>query len=67
MIRWLRSLFAWRRDHTIGHWDYYENAVTGARKAVQFGGPGHSPSDWAWLCRLPPEAPVPPNAGSAVQ
>lgn len=48
MLRWLRSLFAWRFVRTVGGWEYHENAVTGQRSAAYYGG-GHQPLDLAWL------------------
>lgn len=50
MIRWLRSLFAWREVRNKNVWAYYENAVTGERRAVRVGG-GWQPLDIDWLER----------------
>lgn len=49
MIRWLRSLFAWRFVRSTGAWAYYENDVTGKREAHRIGGDGHEPVDLLWL------------------
>lgn len=38
MIRWLRSLFAWRVVRQSGVWVYCENSVTGRRSARWRGG-----------------------------
>jgi hypothetical protein len=48
MIRWLRSLFAWRlvRDQVV--WGYWENAVTGQRRAILQITAGQ-PLDFDWL------------------
>ena len=48
MLRWLRSLIAWRTVHDSGVWLYQENAVTGARRALRFS-PGHQPRRDQWL------------------
>jgi hypothetical protein len=49
VIRFLRSLFAWREVRTAGAHAYLENAVTGRRKAVRVVTGGWSPVDQAWL------------------
>jgi hypothetical protein len=49
MIRWMKSLFAWRGVRNQGVWLYKENAVTGARKAVRINRGGYSPIDLVWL------------------
>lgn len=51
MIRWLRSLFAWRTVRRAGVWEYRENAITGRRAAVRIWRGGWSPLDWDWLLR----------------
>jgi len=38
MLRWIKSLFAWRTIERMGVWVYRENAVTGQRKAIHVGG-----------------------------
>lgn len=38
MIRWLKSLFAWRDLRRVGVWVLSENAVTGQRCATWVGG-----------------------------
>ena len=38
MIRWFKSLFAWRVASSSPTWVYLENSVTGQRKAVWKGG-----------------------------
>jgi hypothetical protein len=48
LVRWLRSLVAWRAVRSTGVWVYCENDVTGQRKAVQVHG-GHQPLDRAFL------------------
>jgi hypothetical protein len=35
MIKWLRSLFAWKSIGIVGVYQYYENTVTKKRKAVR--------------------------------
>jgi hypothetical protein len=47
MLRFLRSLFAWRYIRSAGAWEYQVNTVTGRRAAMNSG--GHSPLDWEWL------------------
>lgn len=47
MIRWFKSLFAWRYVRSAGAWDYEINDITGRRAARNTG--GHSPLDWEWL------------------
>ncbi len=49
MFRWFRSLFAWHFHHEAGVYAYYENTVTGARKARRVYAGGYSPIDMAWL------------------
>lgn len=49
MIRWLRSLFAWRLVRVAGVWAYERNAVTDARRARRILPGGHSPLDRQWL------------------
>ncbi len=48
MIRFFRSIFAWRTVRDTGVWRYSENAVTGRRKAV-WGGYGYQPVDHGLL------------------
>ena len=48
MIRWLKSLFAWKDIRDSGVWIYSENAVTGQRKAYRYGG-GWQPLDYSFL------------------
>jgi len=56
MIRWLRSQFAWRQVRTAGVWAYFENGVTGARRADRINDGGWSPLDHDWLERRAPRA-----------
>lgn len=51
MVRWLRSLFAWELKHFTGVWAYYENAITGRRKAIRRGPfyNGYQPQNIQWL------------------
>lgn len=64
MIRWLRSLFAWRLIREAAVWHYFENTVTGERKAVRVSRSGQ-PLDLDWLERRPPGtslgSPPPPS------
>lgn len=48
MIRWWKSLFAWRDVRFTGVWIYQENAVTGERRAIKVGG-CYQPIDAEWL------------------
>lgn len=66
MIRWLRSLFAWRMVRRSGAYAYYENAVTGQRWAGRWADGGWSPIDHDWLLRREPRPRVPPTGGSSV-
>ncbi|SNT19723.1 hypothetical protein [Sphingopyxis indica] len=50
MIRWFKSLFAWRFDHQSGAWSYWINDVTERREARSEG--GYSPLDWEWLLAM---------------
>ena len=57
MLRWFKSLFAWRRVSDAGPvagslWSYWENSITGERKAYQEHG-GYQPLDWDWLAAAP--------------
>jgi hypothetical protein len=47
MIRWFRSLFAWRVAFVAGANTYFENAVTGRRRYVSNG--LYGPIDRKWL------------------
>ena len=49
MLRWLKSLFAWRYAFEAGVYDYQFNEVTGARRAIRNTSIGHSPVNMAWL------------------
>lgn len=60
MIRWFFSFFAWRLVRDQGVWGYYENAVTGERRAVRLWSSGYSPLDIDWLERRPARASRPP-------
>lgn len=65
VIRWLRSLFAWRTAFKAGCYVYEENAITGRRRHVRVIHGGYSPIDQHWLDGgsrgwLPP----PPRGGS---
>lgn len=44
----LRSWWAWREVMDQGVWVYFENDITGERKAVDKGGPWQ-PVDYMWL------------------
>lgn len=46
MLRWLRSLFAWRAMFSSGAWVYCENQVTGQRSAHWRGGYQPIRQDW---------------------
>lgn len=47
MIRWVRSLFAWRKVMVLGANTYFENGVTGRRRFVSNG--LYGPIDRKWL------------------
>jgi hypothetical protein len=47
MIRWFRSLFAWRAIRSTGVWVYCENTVTGRRSAHWCG--NYQPLDWDFM------------------
>lgn len=49
MIRWFRSLFAWKLVRVEAFWAYEENAVTGKRRALSLLAGGYSPWDAEWL------------------
>lgn len=49
MIRWLKSLFAWREVRSTGVWLYRENAITGQRAAHQIMRGCYQPLDHEWL------------------
>lgn len=42
MIRWFKSLFAWKMISFTGVWTYSQNTVTGQRKA-EWSGCGYQP------------------------
>lgn len=65
MIRWLKSLFAWRTVVEAGAYAYMENEITGERRAVKIAAV-HSPLNRQWLeggpwevKRVRPSAPTP--------
>ena len=49
MLRFIRSLFAWRLVKVSGVYGYEQNTVTGARRAVRVNSGGYSPVDLDWL------------------
>jgi len=49
MIRWLRSLLAWRVAFKAGCYVYEENAITGQRRHFRIIRGGYSPVDRHWL------------------
>lgn len=49
MIRWIRSLFAWREVRNTGLNSYQANTVTGARRVVRLVSGGYQPVDGGWL------------------
>lgn len=65
MIRWLRSLFAWRIVKDTGVHLYCVNSVTGQRRVVE-GDEGYQPIDHNWLETgqfSSPSPPIMPNTG----
>ncbi len=52
LLQAIRALFAWRTVRDSGVYLYQENAITGARRTVQYSG-GYQPKDFAWLTRVP--------------
>ncbi len=60
MIRFLRSLFAWREVRNTGLNSYRVNEITGARRIVKLADGAYQPADWGWVrtgewtCRAPP-------------
>lgn len=72
MIRWLKSIFAWREVARHGVWAYFENGVTGARYADRFiigGYSGRHPAHDRWLAGgdWSYALPVPPRSQSGVR
>ena len=49
MIRWFKSLVAWRIHREAGVWCYSVNTITGRRAANRVVSGGWSPLDWEWL------------------
>jgi len=49
MFEWMKSLFAWHCVRDQGIWSYWENRVTGQRKAYREAAPVMSPIDFDWL------------------
>lgn len=49
MVRWLRSLFAWKLVRRTAAWDYSVNAITGQHRADRRVQGGYSPVDLGWL------------------
>jgi hypothetical protein len=49
LLRWLRSLFAWRYVRESIVWRYQENTVTGQRRAVRIRRGVWQPVDHDWL------------------
>lgn len=64
MIRYLRSLFAWKMVRDSGVWLYYENAITGERTATRYSA-CFQPLDLEWLDRKSyrPTTPAPSPKG----
>lgn len=48
MLRWFRSLFAWREYRHSGVWLYEQNDVTGHRRAFKVSS-CYQPVDLEWL------------------
>lgn len=72
MLRFFRSLFAWREIARHGVWVYFENEVTGARYADRYiigGHGGTHPAHDRWLAGgdWSYEKPRPPNYGLDVE
>lgn len=49
MLRWLRSLFAWREVRNTGVHSYQQNAITGRRRVLRRMAGGYQPVDGRWL------------------
>jgi hypothetical protein len=64
MIKYIKSLFAWNLVFASGTYRYYENTVTGRRRAVKAYN-GHSPINNDWLNRTNSPS-TPPTGGSGV-
>jgi hypothetical protein len=69
MLRWLRSLFAWRTVMRYGPWRYEENSITGARRVpgldtMRKGGHNVHPGTRHWLAGgdFSFERPAPPRS-----
>lgn len=63
---WVLTPFAWRFVRAEGVWAYFENGVSGARRAVRASDAGCSPADLDWLARQSPVPKTPPQGGSSV-
>lgn len=64
MINFLKAIFAWEKVFESGAYAYYENAITGKRRAVK-NHYGWSPVDTDWLNKT--KTPLnPPFGGSGM-
>lgn len=50
----LWGLFGWREAFRAGVYAYFENDVTGERRARRWSADGYSPLDRAWVSGLKP-------------
>lgn len=64
MFNFIKSIFSWEQVFDSGAYRYYENAITGERRAVKIHY-GWSPIDTDWLNRTKTEL-IPPFGGSGV-
>lgn len=64
MIKYIKSLFAWKVQFRAGAYSYFENTITGERTATKIHY-GYSPLDTDWLNRTTTVI-SPPHGGSGV-
>ncbi len=64
MIRWLKSLFAWRTVRDTGVWKYQLNEVNGRRRIVRVVDGGYQPVDLMWVRTGEWRTPGPPPFGA---
>lgn len=49
MVKWFKSLFAWKDVFQAGVYMYQENTITGERRCIRYISGGYSPKDTTWL------------------
>ena len=64
MVKWFKSLFAWKKVKVSGVYTYWENTVSMERGISRNYPSGYSPIDTDWLEHKEPKPLIPPTGGS---